>query len=505
MRKNKIVKQQTEFSILALDDDEIMTVTLQAYFQSSGYTVDIENDPYRAIERIRENHYDILLLDFLMKPICGDVVVEKIREFNSDIFIILLTGHKSMAPPIQTIRELEIQGYYEKSDRFDQLELLVESCVKSIRQMGVIRRYQEGLRKIVDYIPKLYNLQTTEEVVEAILSQTAGFLAASDIYLCMNASSGKTLFRGRGCYEKTEQKAKEQLAEFAEKGEPDPVLRGNAAFFPLVNEQHGIFGIIRADLHDTIKSDALQLFELYAKQAGSAISNVLLHTLLGEKNKELETAYAALRDNYLEIINVMRSMVDAKDIYTRGHSDRVAHYAALIAEKMGKSEEYVRRIHVAGIFHDIGKIGTADEILLKNSRLTDEEYNEIKKHSARGKKILSAITLFRDIAPIVEAHHERYDGKGYPNGLKGTQIPEEARIIAVADAFDAMTSSRRYRANMSFEQAVDELKQGRGSQFDAEMVDSFLEVLCNYDQIREELAWTYSESKFDETVGNMKK
>ena len=108
-----------------------------------------------------------------MKPICGDKVVEKIREFNPDIFIILLTGHKSMAPPIQTIRELDIQGYYEKSDRFDQLELLVESCVKSIRQMRIIRRYQEGLRKIVDNIPEIYHIQSVDEVVAVILSQTA--------------------------------------------------------------------------------------------------------------------------------------------------------------------------------------------------------------------------------------------------------------------------------------------------------------------------------------------
>jgi HD-GYP domain-containing protein (c-di-GMP phosphodiesterase class II) len=122
-----------------------------------------------------------------------------------------------------------------------------------------------------------------------------------------------------------------------------------------------------------------------------------------------------------------------------------------------------------------------------------------------GKKILSAVTLFSDVAPIVEAHHERYDGTGYPHGLKGTEIPEEARIIAIADAFDAMTSSRRYRANMSFEQAVDELKLGSGTQFDAEMVACFLEVLRDFDRIREELDWTYSDSKFDETVGNVTK
>ena len=134
MRKNRRTLHK-DFRILTLDDDVIMTSTLQAYFQRSGYYVDVINDPYLAIKRVREGNYDILLLDFLMTPICGDQVVEEIRKFDKDIYIILLTGHKSMAPPIKTIRELDIQGYYEKSDRFDQLELLVESCVKSISQM----------------------------------------------------------------------------------------------------------------------------------------------------------------------------------------------------------------------------------------------------------------------------------------------------------------------------------------------------------------------------------
>lgn len=144
MRKHKNTGRK-EFSILTLDDDPLMTSTLQAYFQRSGYQVDAENDPYKGIERVRTGNYDILLLDFLMSPICGDQVVEEIRAFNKDIFILLLTGHKSMAPPVQTIRSLDIQGYYEKSDRFDQLELLVESCVKSIRQMRDIKAYQTEL------------------------------------------------------------------------------------------------------------------------------------------------------------------------------------------------------------------------------------------------------------------------------------------------------------------------------------------------------------------------
>ena len=129
MRRSKLIVPN-HISILTVDDDPIITDTIQDYFRRSGYIVDTENNPRAAIERVRNGNYDILLLDFLMSPVCGDPVVAEIREFNRDLFIILLTGHKSMAPPIKTIRQLDIQGYYEKDDRFDQLELLVESCVK---------------------------------------------------------------------------------------------------------------------------------------------------------------------------------------------------------------------------------------------------------------------------------------------------------------------------------------------------------------------------------------
>ena len=170
MRKHqKVADVVSSYSILALDDDPTMTLTLQTYFQRSGYHVDTENDPYQAIERVRNGHYDILLLDFLMTPICGDQVVEQIRSFNQDLFIILLTGHKSMAPPIKTIRDLEIQGYYEKSDRFDQLELLVESCIKSIKQMRTIQNYQKGLTKITETMPRIYSLRGREEVADALV------------------------------------------------------------------------------------------------------------------------------------------------------------------------------------------------------------------------------------------------------------------------------------------------------------------------------------------------
>ena len=184
MRKSKKVLEN-KISILTLDDDPIITSTIEAYFKRSGYDVDIENDPLRAIERIRESSYDILLLDFLMSPICGDQVVERIREFNKELFIVLLTGHKSMAPPVKTIRQLDIQGYYEKNERFDQLELLVESCVKSIKQMRIIKEYQERYPNIVllDHDQKLGAMGNFVSMLEKVDADYFLFCDQDDVWL----------------------------------------------------------------------------------------------------------------------------------------------------------------------------------------------------------------------------------------------------------------------------------------------------------------------------------
>ena len=178
MRKNRFVAAQNEISILVLDDDKMITLSLQAYFQASGYSVEIENDPNTAIERLKSKHFDILLLDYLMMPICGDEVVSRVRTFDKDLFIIMLTGHKSMVPPIRTIRELDIQGYYEKGNRFDQLELLVESCVKSIRQMRTIRSYRDGLDRIAETSPLIYRLQPLDKLLGTLIESVKTVLGA---------------------------------------------------------------------------------------------------------------------------------------------------------------------------------------------------------------------------------------------------------------------------------------------------------------------------------------
>ena len=178
--------------------------------------------------------------------------------------------------------------------------------------------------------------------------------------------------------------------------------------------------------------------------------------------------------DFHEFIESIVEILEAKDSYTRGHSSRVAHYSMLIAKELGLNNEEVELCHFAGHLHDIGKIGVPDAIITKTSALTNHEYEEIKNHSEYGYKILKKVSSLKDMAIIVLHHHERWDGKGYPKGLKGEDIPIISRIIAVADAFDAMTSNRSYRKPMNIGDALDELKKNKGTQFHGEIVDIFI-------------------------------
>ena len=344
MRKNIYSNENSQYKIIAVDDESGILDSLKVFLTKSGYSFVGITDPIEAIERVKTEHFDLMLLDFIMTPVHGDQVVEAIRKFNKDLYILLLTGHKDLAPPLETIRRLDIQGYCEKSDKFDQLLLLIESGIKAISQMNLIRKI----------------------------------------------------------------------------------------------------------------------------------------------NLELKDTYDKLEKAYLESIETLRYTVEAKDAYTRGHSDRVSAYSVLLGEKLGLSEKELNDLKIGGLFHDIGKIGVPDSILLKDSKLTDDEYSEIKNHPAIGAHILSNATIFRDIIPIVKHHHERFDGFGYPGKLKGEEIPYLARIAAVADAFDAMTSKRTYRNSLPLDIVKTEIEKCKGTQFDPECADAFLDILNNnYDKIQE--------------------
>ena len=342
MRKYNQSNEDAKYKIIAVDDEAGILDSLNVFLTKSGYYFVGITDPLEAIERVKNEHFDLMLLDFIMTPIHGNQVVEEIRKFNSDLYILLLTGHKDLAPPLETIRRLDIQGYCEKSDKFDQLLLLIESGIKAISQMQEIKSI----------------------------------------------------------------------------------------------------------------------------------------------NEKLTATYAELEKAYLESIETLRYTVEAKDTYTRGHSDRVSEYSHLIGKHLNLSEDELKKLKLGGLFHDIGKIGVPDSILLKTDKLTDDEYSEIKNHPAIGSHILSNATMFKEIIPIVKHHHERYDGHGYPSKLAGEDIPFLARIAAVADTFDAMTSKRAYRDPLPLDVVKAEFEKNKGTQFDPAIADVFLGILNNnYDEI----------------------
>lgn len=236
------------------------------------------------------------------------------------------------------------------------------------------------------------------------------------------------------------------------------------------------------------KDDKLNQLSIFIETAIKSLDQM---NMIKTMNEELLASKEQLVKSYLESIEILRYIVEAKDTYTRGHSERVSEYSVLIGKKLGLSKLDLRTLKIGGLFHDIGKIGISDTILLKKGKLTASEYDEIKKHPIIGKNILSNAAIFQDIIPIVLYHHERYDGKGYPEGLSNKDIPFLARIVCVADAFDAMTSKRSYRDILDIEYVKNEIKSKSGTQFDPIVATTFLDIINNETRIISEIKNRY--------------
>jgi len=211
-----------------------------------------------------------------------------------------------------------------------------------------------------------------------------------------------------------------------------------------------------------------------------------------------------LKELFIGSLKALTRSIDAKDPYTRGHSERVAFISKWIAEKVALQEhlepEQIHKIYLAGLLHDIGKVGIDDIVLRKNGKLTDDELGDIKKHPSIGAGILSGIKQMRDIVPGVLTHHEHIDGSGYPNGLKGDQIPLMGKIICLADSFDAMTSKRTYRDAMTLEEALEEIRKQLGTQFDEKLGTLFItsDIDQLWDNIQNGLGEVYGDVSFSE-------
>ena len=228
------------------------------------------------------------------------------------------------------------------------------------------------------------------------------------------------------------------------------------------NESLGVLALDNLISKRPFLQSDLDLLMRLASEIGMAIQNA---TAMEDKERQFHS-----------ILHVLASSIDARDPLTAGHSDRVTQFAVGIAREMGLSYEFVEMVRVAALLHDYGKIGIADSILKKPGKLTDEEYDEIKTHALKTKQILEKIEfqgIYLEVPDVASSHHEKYDGTGYPKGLKGSDIPLGARILAVADVFEALTAQRHYRKPMPLRDAFDILQRDKGKHFDPGVVDAF--------------------------------
>lgn len=242
--------------------------------------------------------------------------------------------------------------------------------------------------------------------------------------------------------------------------------------------QHMLLAILLlGEKHDGSRFDQeeLDFFSALASDVAMAIRNAQLFDDLkreAERNRNL----------FIQTTIALGSAIEAKDAYTHGHTERVTKYALAIARQMENSRlhefqsKFFENLYIAGLLHDIGKIGVSEAILCKQDKLTEEEYEIMKGHTTRGAEILSALTGFDEVINGVKYHHERYDGKGYPDGLKGDDIPIIAAIIAVADTFDAITTDRSYRKGLSKEVAISEIQKNCYKQFNPKPVQALIEL-----------------------------
>lgn len=258
-----------------------------------------------------------------------------------------------------------------------------------------------------------------------------------------------------------------------------------------------VFTFVVSMIGETISIIARALDDEYNKDIGPEaaiacaltisvlIFSKLIHTTLRQRRDDLEQAIIKVEKANVSaekmafsfrMLETLTGTIDAKDKYTNGHSKRVACIATKLAEALGWDEERVKKLSYEALLHDIGKIGVPDVILNKPAKLTGEEFGMIKSHTVVGAQILKNMVAFPDAAEVAKYHHERYDGNGYPSGIKGEEIPVNARVVCIADAYDAMSSNRVYRKALPKEVIRKELVNGRGSQFDPEMLDVFLKL-----------------------------
>ena len=443
-------------------DDEIVNMKMAEHILKEHYEVLCAMSGLEGLEMLYRNDIDLVLLDLYMPEMSGLEVLAKIREDSaiSDVRVVILTA-SGMKTDVTGAMRLGALDFIKKP--FFPAELLerIKKVLKVDRKDSilVVDDDKMNLMMVQKMLGIRYDVFCASSGYDAILYLRNHVPDMILLDLHMPEMNGlEVLEKIRNMH---------GLAVV-------PVI-----FLTADNERETEVEILKAGAMDFIQKPFIaevvirrisRILELYHYQQS-------LQSEVDKKTAELRESNRKITNLTTQVMMALASAIDAKDKYTNGHSTRVAEYSRELARRMGKSTQEINEIYYIGLLHDIGKIGIPDKIINKPGRLTEKEYDMVKAHPVIGAEILENISELPGISIGAHWHHERYDGKGYPDGLAGEDIPEIARIIGVADAYDTMTSKRSYRDILPQAMARSEIEKGIGTQFDPVVAGFMLEMI----------------------------
>lgn len=474
-------------NILIIDDEPVILNVASEILQKADYRVTTAGDGLEGYHKIKEGLFDLIITDIKMPKMNGMDLIHKIRqEISTDIPIIIMTGHGTIDIAIESLKHGTHDFIMKPFTSHD----LRESVEDAIRKSNLIKENikLKALLPIFEVNKRLLSELNIERLMQSIAAEAARYTGAErvslmlmdrqDGCLTLKASIGMGIYPdepikikpGEGISGWVAEKMKPLLLNESIGGPLKDMMKKNeiksALCMPIIvkGEMLGVLNLSNVNNARIFTHSDMETIYVLCGQAGIAIENARL--------------YEKIENSYIGIIETLANAIEARDPRIAGHAMRMADYSCSIAAEMGISEAEIELINKAALLHDIGKIGIPDSILLKPENLTDEERIIMERHSEIGVKILDRIEGFKEIRRIIRHHHEFYNGDGYPLGLKGGDIPLGSRIIAVADAFEAMTTAARlYREPVQPIDAVNELKRMGGIQFDPQVVDVLAKAL----------------------------
>jgi response regulator RpfG family c-di-GMP phosphodiesterase len=474
--------------VLVVDDEKVIREILADFLTLEGFSVRTAEDGAAAVEELAAGPYDLVISDLKMPNMGGIELLEHINRTMPDVITVIMTGFGTVETAIDAMKR-GAYDYVLKPFRIEEVVHIIQRGLEKRRLSAENLRLREALSlyKVTEAIAASLSL---DEVLQTVGEMGVHDLAADLVVVLLRDAEGRWFERyrrsGAALADAAELAAgplevsPEALAEhFAAEATLNVSGARAAHFLRDPSDRQPVWALMAVPLR--IRGEvAGYLVTLGLRRGGrfEESQRKLLQGVTSRAAAAIENArlYEDLKASFQQTIQGLARTIDKLDRYTAGHSDRVAYYARILAQRLGLDPETVEFARQAALLHDIGKIGCVLN-LNKVGKLTAEEYEIFKKHPGYGKDILDPIRFLSPLVPGVHLHHERWDGRGYPLRMKGEEIPVIARIISVADTYDAMTSDRSYRSALPHEVAVNEIERCAGSQFDPAVAHPFLEAI----------------------------